>query len=591
MTKLMFKLMAVVPMILGAVILGSPSAKAQSAPALEQVLQYGENTGDTRIGQVTSVSQLTDVKPTDWAFQALQSLVERYGCIAGYPDRTFRGNRALTRYEFAAGLNACLDRVNELIASSTADFVKKEDLAAVKKMQQDFAKELAELKGTVDGLEARTDKLEKQQFSTTTKLNAEVVVGLSGALGDERAIDSDQQRLVNAALTPAAADAAKLAALGGATRGVQKNTTFGNRVRLSFDASFTGKDRLRARLQARNIAQFAGASGGGATGTSMTRLGVDGDNSNTVELNRLEYRFPLTPLTTVYIGGGNNDGLEFNDSIPTLSPQESSGSGAISRFGRFNPILRANTGTGIIFNHKLGKEFSFGEKFTISAGYLVPSTVANNPAPKNGLFDGNHTALAQVVFQPTPKIGVGVTYANSFYAAGTGVSGGTGSVFANNPFSGNATSANSYSIQANVRVAPKFALSGWVGVTDATSRERSAGGTFDSRVVNKGDRAKIWNWAVAATFPDLLKEGDLGGIIFGMPPKVTSTDFGPNIGATPTTARRRDRDTSYHLEGFYRYKLNDNISITPGLLVIFNPEQNKSNDTTYVGTVRTTFIF
>jgi hypothetical protein len=71
------------------------------------------------MAQVTSVSQLSDVRPTDWAFQALQSLVERYGCIAGYPDRTYRGNRAITRYEFAAGLNACMDRVNELIAAAT----------------------------------------------------------------------------------------------------------------------------------------------------------------------------------------------------------------------------------------------------------------------------------------------------------------------------------------------------------------------------------------------------------------------------------------------------------------------------------------
>lgn len=65
------------------------------------------------MAQVTSVSQFSDVQPTDWAFQALQSLVERYGCIAGYPNGTYRGNRAMTRYEFAAGLNACLNRVNE----------------------------------------------------------------------------------------------------------------------------------------------------------------------------------------------------------------------------------------------------------------------------------------------------------------------------------------------------------------------------------------------------------------------------------------------------------------------------------------------
>lgn len=76
-------------------------------------------------GQVNSVSQLSDIKPSDWAFQVLQSLVERYGCIAGYPDATYGGNRALSRYEFAAGLNACLDRVNELIAVGTNDLVKK----------------------------------------------------------------------------------------------------------------------------------------------------------------------------------------------------------------------------------------------------------------------------------------------------------------------------------------------------------------------------------------------------------------------------------------------------------------------------------
>jgi hypothetical protein len=107
------------------------------------------------MGQVTSVSQLSDVKPTDWAFQALQSLVERYGCIGGYPDRTYRGNRALTRYEFAAGLNACMGRVNELIAAATADLARKEDLATLQKLQEEFAAELATLRGRVDTLESR----------------------------------------------------------------------------------------------------------------------------------------------------------------------------------------------------------------------------------------------------------------------------------------------------------------------------------------------------------------------------------------------------------------------------------------------------
>jgi hypothetical protein len=130
--------------------------------------------------QVTSVSQLTDVKPTDWAFQALQSLVERYGCIVGYPDKTYRGNRALTRYEFAAGLNACLDKIQDLIAAATADFVKKEDLEVIKRLSEEFAAELATLRGRVETLETRTATLEKQQFSTTTKLYGQAIFGFQG---------------------------------------------------------------------------------------------------------------------------------------------------------------------------------------------------------------------------------------------------------------------------------------------------------------------------------------------------------------------------------------------------------------------------
>jgi hypothetical protein len=83
---------------------------------------------DNSFAQVTSISQLSDVKPTDWAFQALKSLIERYGCIVGYPNKTYYGNQALSRYEFAAGLNACLDKVQELLAASTSDLVKKSRL-------------------------------------------------------------------------------------------------------------------------------------------------------------------------------------------------------------------------------------------------------------------------------------------------------------------------------------------------------------------------------------------------------------------------------------------------------------------------------
>ena len=111
--------------------------------------------------QVTSISQFSDVYPTDWAYQALANLIERYGCVAGYPNGTFRGNRAMSRYEAAALLNACLDRVTEMTDE-------------VKRLVKAFEKELAIVKARVDGLEAKVGELEATQFSTTTKLKGKV---------------------------------------------------------------------------------------------------------------------------------------------------------------------------------------------------------------------------------------------------------------------------------------------------------------------------------------------------------------------------------------------------------------------------------
>lgn len=619
MLRTIWKSLVLTPSLLAASAISAVAEQVPPSSTLDQVRNYSQSgtsvnelSGTTPssplAGQVTSVSQLSDVRPTDWAFQALQSLVERYGCIAGYPDKTYRGNRALTRYEFAAGLNACLDRVNELIAAATADLVKKEDLATLQKLQEEFAAELATLRGQVDALEARTATLEKQQFSTTTKLTGEVIFGVASVFGDERAVNSDQQRTIDATAPAARQGAINNAITGSATnndRGVRDNPIFANRVRLALDTSFTGKDRLRTQLQARNITAFSGTGATGITGTNMTRLGYDGSNNNAVELRRLEYRFPLGEQTTVFVGTGSNDGLEFNDSIPTLSPFESSGSGAISRFGRFNPIYRASTGTGLIINHKLGPEFSAGNKFTLSLGYLVPTADAQDPSTDRGLFSGSYAALAQLAYQPTPNLGFGFTYSNAYYSGGVGISGGTGSGFANNPFNSTSatvggatvsgpntpnnvpTTTNQFGFQANIRLNPGLTLAGWVGYTDAKA-ERRIGNALNP-TVREGDNATIWNWAVGLAFPDLLSEGSLGGLIFGMPPKVTSNDFGAN--PTTSLARRRDRDTSYHIEAFYRYRLSENVAITPGLLVILNPEHNSSNDTIFVGTLRTTFTF
>ncbi|MCX5938834.1 MAG: iron uptake porin, partial [Cyanobium sp. LacPavin_0920_WC12_MAG_62_9] len=169
--------------------------------------------------QVTSVAQFSDVQPTDWAYQALSNLVERYGCVAGYPDGTFKGKQALSRFEAAALLNACLDRVTEVTDE-------------LRRLQKEFAKELAILKGRVDKLEAKVGKLEATQFSTTTKLVGETTWTLGGlGFGGNN----------NGIVTGGAAN--------NGTNGTNANsqaaggTTFNYDLRLALNTSFTGKDR------------------------------------------------------------------------------------------------------------------------------------------------------------------------------------------------------------------------------------------------------------------------------------------------------------------------------------------------------------
>ncbi len=549
MTKRFWNLFKVSPVVLAATFFVANSALAGEVnEQVTNVGQLSETQESNDMSQVTSVSQFSDVQPTDWAFQALQSLVERYGCIAGYPNSTYRGNRALTRYEFAAGLNACLDRVNELIATATADLVSKQDLATLQRLQEEYSAELATLRGRVDGLEARTSELEANQFSTTTKLVGEAIFAVSDVFGDTRAARG-----------------------GDPTQDLNYNTTFSDRVRLKLLSSFTGTDQLETRLNAGNIVSNRGNDAlGTGTGTNMSRLGFDGDTGNSVSIDKLNYAFNLTDAVRVKVDA---TGAELYENVNNFNSDfASSGRGALSRYGRFSPIYRQGQGGA-------GVTVTFNPKGAISLSGAYLARTANDPTLNNGLFDGDSAIFGQLSFQPTKAFSVGLSYARTYQTdtAANNLFQGTGSIFANTPFGANTrTESNNYGVEATFQFSPKLAISGWGGYTTADALTGA----------NAGADADVWYWAGALALKDFGGEGNVLGVIFGQPPRVTGGSI-KNVAGNTTF----DDSTSYHLEGLYKYKVSDNIQVTPGLLVIFNPEHNDANDTEYVGTLRTTFTF
>ncbi len=584
MSNLLWKSLVVSPAVLGATLLVSaaaiaapnattevsPSGKqvvaevaqkpellAQAAPAksdssvLEQVNSYSKEGNNNSVqSQVTSVSQFSDVQPTDWAFQALQSLVERYGCIAGYPNSTYRGNRALTRYEFAAGLNACLDRVNELIATATADLVTKQDLATLQRLQEEFSAELATLRGRVDSLEARTAELEAHQFSTTTKLAGEAIFAVSDAFGGKT-------------------DSAN-------------NTVFQDRVRLSLNTSFTGRDLLTTRLSAGNATAFSVRDNnnlplGTAEGTQTFQVGR-GAGNNSVRVDKLTYEAPVGPAQ-VYIaatGGQHSHYAAVNN--PYFFDKTDGGNGALSTFASENPIYRIGGGAGIGVNIPFGPKVGLGilKPSSITLGYLASD--ANNPGPNTGLFNGNYAALGQLNFAVGDRVAIAATYVHGYQGAGSalfdaggGLNSPTGIVgtAAANTLSG-ASSSNSYGLSAAFRPSEKLSVSGFVSYHNITG-EGVGSQNFEA-----------WSYGAGVALADVGKKGNVLGIFAGAEPYSLNRTVG---GVTSGSS------IPYHIEGFYKYRVSDNISITPGIIYLTSPGQSNNADSAVIGTVRTTFTF
>ena len=547
---------------------------------------------------VTSVSQLSDVQSSDWAFTATQSLVERYGCIAGYPDKTFKGQRAISRYEFAAGLNACADKINELIASGLSDKVGKEDLATLQRLQEEFSAELAIIKGRVTAVEAKTANLEAKQFSTTTKLSGEAAFFVTSIFNNP-----------NRPTSVIDADGAFEAAGGP----IGQNTTFSQRIRLNLNTSFSGSDLLLIRLQASNIQRPLALNNpaapdlplafinnvGRLQGEPVTTSPSNLFNNGSFGLDYLGYTFPIGSQATVKVIA---TGGKLDDFAPSLNPLDFGGSaqGSISEFGQRNAIYRMSGQLTAGF----GLDYRFSDSVQLSLGYLGGNNVsstANAGSPSAGLFGGTYGAIAQLTLRPTKSLDLGLTYIRSLFSAqdvflgSPGLDGGVGSHFAEIPLGGGINEVNSYGFQGSYRITPGFTLGGWFGVSDVVS-PNGGSNPFGDQVAPPGGRATIVNWAVTLAFQDLFKEGSLAGIVFGQAPKTTFSDgrLPPQFakpGVTEANNRLIDGDPSYHIEGFYRYPLSKNISITPGVVVITNPEYDARNKTIILGTVRVTFVF
>ena len=492
-------------------VLAAPLAIGAIAPAgamelnLTDVNRYGRA---LRSEQVTSISQFSDVRPTDWAYQALTGLIERYGCVAGYPNATFKGGQAMTRYEAAALLNACLDRISEVTDE-------------LKRLMAEFEKELAVLRGRVDGLEAKVGELEATQFSTTTKLSGQATFviganGFSGSAGD----------LVNS------------------SRADYGATTFNYDVQLTFDTSFTGKDLLRTNLRGGN---FADSSFGGAGPSSLSQLevafqedcGTGIDCGDVVAIDRLFYQFPFGNFT-FSVGGriGQDDMLAI---WPSVYPADT--------------VLDVLTlgGAPAAYNKNLGAGAGVWWQqngFAVSANYVAANADVASPTVGGIATAGaGGTGTVQLGYS-NDNWGLAAIYSSVQNANGLIV---YGTNFALDSFS-NPGTTNAWGLSGFWQPSQ----SSWIpSISAGWGLNRSS---YSGDVDQTGLVSISQSWSVGLQWLDAFAKGNALGMAVGQPTFATSLEGG----STPN-------DGNFVWEWWYKIQLTDHIAVTPALFYLSRP--------------------
>ncbi|GJD21153.1 major outer membrane protein [Rivularia sp. IAM M-261] len=482
---------------------------------------------------VTSVSQLKDIQPTDWAFQALQSLVERYGVIAGYPDASFRGKNAITRYEFAAGLNAALNGINQLISASKENLVLSEDLIILQRLQSEFAEELATLNARIDVLETRNAESSANQFSTTTKLTGQVVIAVNaGEFSGEKII----------------------APRGAVISQNDPNATFIYRSSLDLNTSFKGTDLLKIRLVTGsdgandNVTGFLEPNFG-----SVLDYSIQGRN-NQISLARLYYSFAPIADLKVSIGPALvapdfvDKNRYANVSFKDFSTQAFT--------NNFILLPRAGGAGAVIDWHPKGSSVK------VRVAYIAGD--ATNILPDNqrliggggsedirlfpnagggadgGLFGDPYQGFAELEYSPSKAFNVRLQYSG-------------GKIFGSS-FQGVGVNFDYY-LNSQIGI---FGRYGYANYTNTSL----------------GDIHPNY-WMAGFSLQDLFIKGGIFGVAVGQP-------FIESVVGNST-------QTNYEI--FYNLPVSENIRVTPLLQIVTNPSNQDDNGRIISGTLRTVLSF
>jgi hypothetical protein len=422
---------------------------------------------------------------------------------------------------------------------------------------KEFEKELAVLKGRVDGLEAKVAELEATQFSTTTKLRGDTRWALGGlSYSGNQKSDNNTYGSKNTPLRDA--------------------LSFNYDVRLNFDTSFTGKDLLRTQLRAGNFDDSAfSAASSGNTVTPLAQLDAafqeqlgNTDGGDVVAVQRLYYKFPVGKSFTAVVGPRVRQ-----DDMLAVWPSVYSADKILKIFqfagapGAYSQVLGA--GAGLWWKQSSKAGWSFGANYVAGngdggnpTGEGCTSYNANDAGVSCGGIGNSASQQSGTVQLAYTGKNWNLTGAYTYNSAGVSIVGTPLSrdlrpnYYEEKGVGGG--SVNSFSLAGYWQPLD----SGWFPAISAGwgYNSYSYGGSTRSndKVSDLSlDSAASQSWYVGLNWKDAFIKGNALGFAIGQPTFLTAVSGDSADGGVA--------DGNYALELFYKFQVTDNIAVTPAV--------------------------
>jgi Carbohydrate-selective porin, OprB family len=482
------------------------------------------------IAQVLTINPPSDLRSTNWAFQSLQSLSQRYQCVS--PNFLSRETSILTRDEFAPEIEACIYKLDRLLTSKLKDRVSQQDLNSLQRLQSEFAPELKAIEQKVDLLEQRTNQLESQQFLPNTKITGQAIFAINAGTFSGNQIIAPRGALVSQN---------------------QPNITSLYRVSFDLNTSFNRTDLLKVRLVSAsngigdNAAGFLEPNFG-----SVLDFAVPGREQ--VSLGRLYYTFkPIEDLSVTI--GPQIVAPDFVDKnrYANVSFRDFSTAAITNNF-----ILLARpggAGAAIDWKPKLSP-------FAVRGVYIASSGAVS--LPENQQFFGGGTANDIRLFPIAGGGATGGLFGDPYLGIIELEYAPIKSLTMRLQYSSGELLGSKFGV---VGVNADFAITPQIGLF-----ARYGSGSYPNTTL--GDiRPQYWSAGIA--FQDLFTKNDLAGI--GV--------------AQPFILREVGNATQTNFEVFYNIPVSKSLSITPIVQVITNPANQSSNGSIVTGTLRAVFSF